>query len=137
MLYSHVYDITVIIYITAVCLKVVAKLNFSGFIFIYCLQIRDAPDEDTLRLVAIEEVDIVIEAGFSKIITKLTMADKDELVHIVALHHTILKCKAELDDMLNGLESLGVAEMLRLYPNLLQPYFTAAGTQVLTAGILN
>ena len=81
-----------------------------------------------------EGVDILTEAGFSKPIIKLSLADKSELIQIVALHHTILKCKAELDDLLDGLRSLGIDEMLKTHPNLLQPYFTATGIQALTAG---
>lgn len=81
-----------------------------------------------------EGADLVIEAGFSKPITRLTFADKVELIHIIALHHTILKCKAEVDDLLNGLGALGVDEMLKLYSSLLEPYFTATGIQVLTSG---
>ena len=81
--------------------------------------------------------DTVIDAGFSKPITNLTLADRDEVIHIIALHHTILKCKAELDDLKNGLGALGVGDMLKYHPDILQSFLTTGSVKPITAGMHN
>lgn len=72
-------------------------------------------------------VDVVLEAGFSKPITRLALADKDEVIHLLALYHAILKCKAELDDLPNGLGALWVSSMITSHPELLQPFLHPQG----------
>ena len=78
-----------------------------------------------------DNYNIAADAGFSKPYTTLSMKDREE----IGLHHSILKCKAELDDMRRGLDVLGVGEMMEKYPEILTPFFTAAGVQHITAGI--
>lgn len=95
---------------------------------------RDAPDESTLRAVASSRVDIVVDAGFTKPTPLLTFTDKQQLIQVIALHHTILKCKAELDDLKGGLAALGVSAMIEKYPDILRPFFTSQGRKSISAG---
>ena len=95
---------------------------------------QEAPDEATIRSVVINNADVLVDAGFSKPLMKLTLVDKKELMEVLLLHYTIFKSKAELDDMKKGLQSLGVGDMIRLYPDLLQSFFLATGVEPLTSG---
>ena len=63
------------------------------------------------------------------------MEDADVIFHCIALHHTILKSKAELDDLCSGLDVLGVRDMIKNHPDLLRPFFTDTREDILTAGI--
>ena len=95
----------------------------------------DAPDEDSLRSVVLDNLDAVADTGFSKPISAIKMEDADVIFHCIALHHTILKSKAELDDLCSGLDVLGVRDMIKNHPDLLRPFFTDTREDILTAGI--
>ena len=88
-----------------------------------------------LRSIVTEESGIMIDAGFCKPLTSITIEDKEEIIHTIALHHTILKSKAELDDLKRGLGALGVLDMLENYPDLLKSFFTTSGVKPITAGM--
>lgn len=77
---------------------------------------------------------MTIESGFSKPVSIMTMDDREELVHIVALHYTLLRSKAELDQLKMGLQSVGVADAMKAYPDLFEGFFTEVGMKCLTAG---
>ena len=64
----------------------------------------------------------------------MEMADKQELIHIITLHHTLLKCKAELDQLKGGLQALGVGDAMKAHPDLFEKFFTEAGLTTMTAG---
>ena len=77
-----------------------------------------------------------IAAGFSKPVSLIKMDDREELLHIIALHYTLLRSKAELDPLKMGLEALGVKDAMTAYPDLFENFFTEAGIKPLTAGVV-
>lgn len=101
------------------------------------VQIDEASDVSTLRTVAMEAIDLIIDSGFSKPIVQLTESDKSELIHVLALNCTLVRCKAEIDQMLDGLKALEVASLIKQHPALLRLFFTPEGLQPLTPGIVN
>ena len=48
-------------------------------------------------------------------------------------HISILRCKAELDQLMNGLETLAVLNAIRAFPELMN-VFIVLNTKQLTAG---
>ncbi len=66
----------------------------------------------------------------------MSMADKQELIHTVALHHMVLKCKAELDQLKSGLQVLSVGDAIKAHPGFFEVFFTEAGLTALTAGTI-
>ena len=54
---------------------------------------------------------------------RVSLAEKQEVIEIVALHHVILKCKAELDDLKTGLDVLGMRKMIEQFPHILKSFF--------------
>ena len=64
------------------------------------------------------------------------MEDKSEVVHAMCLHHAIVKSKAELDQLMRGLEVHGVSALMKKYPLLLEKFFVYKKEDDLTAGIL-
>ncbi len=67
--------------------------------------------------------------------TTITMARKQELVHILMLHYTLLRNKAVLDQLKAGLSTLGVLDAMAKYPTLLEAFFISGQQPPLTAGI--
>ena len=101
------------------------------------VQVNDAGDDETLRSCCLNEVDLIIDAGYSKPTTALTMLEKGDLVKALKLHYTLLKSLAEINQLKKGLTVHGVGEAMVNYPELMRPVFTVYGTEALTAGKLN
>jgi hypothetical protein len=49
----------------------------------------------------------------------ITLEEKAEL----KMHFSLLRCKAELDQLKNGLSILGLLQALHSYPDIFAPYF--------------
>ena len=63
------------------------------------------------------------ECGFVKPYAKLDMEDKDQMVHALTLQFGLLQSKAEIDQYMEGLKSLGVLDAIVQYHDLLKPFF--------------
>ena len=98
------------------------------------LKIRDAVAVEQLQDVCQQNVGILIDAGFTKPVCRLTLTDKEELIQMVALQNTIILCSQELQQLCEGLSALGVANLIRKYPALLKPFFTIQENQQITTG---
>lgn len=59
------------------------------FLFVYH-QIQKASDEQILRKVCVEQVDMTLEAGYTLAVTSIGMGGKSELLRTLMLHHTLL-----------------------------------------------
>ncbi len=103
---------------------------------ILCTQIKAAQDEDSLREVAMSNLTILCDCGFTKPVVTLDLVDRITLIQTIALNHVLLRSKAELDSFCDGLKALGVLEAMRQDPVLLQGFFTQSGVPELTAGLL-
>ena len=64
----------------------------------------------------------------------LAAGKQDTLVKALTLHHIISRSKAELDQLRDGLSTLGVASALASNPTLFEPLFTAIEDVELTSG---
>lgn len=64
----------------------------------------------------------------------VTLEDRNTIVKTVALHHVLLKCKAEMDQFAQGLCALGVLEAMKAHTSLFAEYFSADGLSSLVAG---
>ena len=63
---------------------------------------------------AIDEAQsMLLEAGFSKPFTKLTLEDKSNVYSVLINYHCMTKVKAAMDQYIDGLESLDVLESVR------------------------
>ncbi len=71
--------------------------------------------------------------GFCKPTTKLSLNDRPSIVQTITLHFVLLQSKAEIDQYVEGLKSLGVLDVIREHPGLLQSFFCKT-EDTLTAG---
>ena len=51
---------------------------------------------------------MIIDSGYSKPVSTITLAERPELVKTMKMHFTLLCCKAELDQLKRGLSILGM-----------------------------
>ena len=80
---------------------------------------------------------MLLECGFVKPISGIRLYDKDSLVRTLCLHHMILKSKAELDQLKEGLGTLGVATAMESMPDVFIHLFTSnEDNSQLTPGII-
>lgn len=85
---------------------------------ISCAQITQATTEGSVQSLAKEYSEMVLESGFTKAASAITLADRENLIKSLCLHHTIFKCKAELDQLKEGLHTLGVAVAIKVLPDV-------------------
>uniref|UniRef100_A0A1X7VJU3 HECT domain-containing protein n=1 Tax=Amphimedon queenslandica TaxID=400682 RepID=A0A1X7VJU3_AMPQE len=71
-------------------------------------KIDTAGDSNALRAICMEHVDLIIDAGFNKPINSLELSNKEELTKTIKIHYTLLRSKAELDQLTRGLSILGI-----------------------------
>ena len=64
--------------------------------------------EDNAQLqatLAVDEIqDFLLQTGFNKPITGLTLADKEEIAHAMIDYHLIAKVKCAMDQFMEGLK---------------------------------
>ena len=100
-------------------------------------QINEVNSVQALRDVAGENFDALVASGFAKPTSTLSLDDKCIILHTLCLHHTLLVCKAETDQFIEGLKSLGVLDSIRKHMTMLKPFFCIEQRRVhLTAGNL-
>lgn len=78
---------------------------------------------------------LLLEAGYSKPIIRIKLNEKDTLQKILKTHFGVLRCKAELDQLKNGLSILGVGKALCDHPDLMDCFFLSSKAKPLNAGI--
>ena len=89
-----------------------------------------ATTEESVQSLARE----VLESGFTKVASANTLADRENLIKSLCLHHTIFKCKAELDQLKEGLQTLGVAAAIKVLPDTFECLFTTT-EEIVTSGM--
>ena len=79
---------------------------------------------------------IICESGYTKPLANATLRDRDELLRTVFLHQTIFRSIAELEQLREGLNVLGVCDEMARSPDTLLEFFTSACIKPLTAGLM-
>ena len=64
----------------------------------------------------------------------LDLNQRQELTRVLCLHHIILKSKAEMDQLREGLATLGVADIMKKNPKCFESFFVYTQSKTLTAG---
>ena len=88
---------------------------------------------DTITFV-VEKFEMISECGYNKPSSKLSLTDKVDLIHSVALHHVILKTLGEISQFREGLESCGVLKAINKYAPLMCEFYVVKESK-LSAGI--
>lgn len=97
-------------------------------------KIHNATNESHMKEVASENIDLLLECGFTKPVSLLNLEDKPELIHAVTLHKVVLCSLAKFEQFCNGMASLGVAESLKQNHHLYTPFYCIGAGDMLTSG---
>ena len=91
--------------------------------------------EQDLQAVLGSNFSTLLDYGILKPATSFSIEDKVDIVHAIALHHVILRSKAEMDQFCDGLQSCGVLNAIRNNSSVTRSFFTVCGSPKLTTGI--
>lgn len=81
-----------------------------------------------------EAFELLYATGFRKAVCDLTLEDTAIIKSSLIDYHCILKVKAEMDQFLEGLESLGIIDAIKSQPEVMKPLFVAEISKTITAG---
>ena len=70
-----------------------------------------------------ETADLVFTSGYLKPLLSCTIADKEAILSAVVMNQTIYRCKAEIDQFAEGLDSVGVFQCVKEHPTLFKDSF--------------
>lgn len=87
-----------------------------------------------LQKICVAELDVIVEAGYVKPITSINLSNRFDVTNAIKLHYGLLRCKAELDQLHDGLSIMGVREAMTMNSDLFSPLFTSSEMTKLTAG---
>ena len=76
---------------------------------------------------------LLLETGYSKPLTAITVGDKEAVLSAIADFHCLLKVKAATDQFAEGLECTGVLQYVKSHYDLMRPLLCYS-TSHLTAG---
>ena len=80
-----------------------------------------------------EEFQFRFDAGLAVPSSSLEIGQISDIVHSLVMHYLVFSCKAELDQLKQGLAELGVLQVMHTHPALFKPLFLAEGRPKLTA----
>lgn len=83
-------------------------------------------DDDLLVTFAMDEaIALLLETGFRKPICRLSLCDKDAVRSARLDYHCLVKVKASMDEYMEGLDELGVLEIIKKHPEAIQSLFVS------------
>ncbi len=98
------------------------------------IQLENVNSTDELQRIAEENLDLLCECGFHKMMMKLELSDKVTMFQTVSLQKVILTSLAELTQFKDGMSALNVCDALKKHPNILYSFYCREFTETLTAG---
>lgn len=72
----------------------------------------------------------------SKSVTAIELSDRHDIVNAFAMHYSIISVKAELDQMVKGLEMYGIYELIQANKQLMRQLFVHFKPLTFTADML-
>ncbi len=98
----------------------------------FFIQIDNATSNVELKNIIEVNSDVLIDNGITTSLSSIKK--KNSVVKALSLQYIILKLKGELDQLKDGLITLGVGSALQLSPSLFESLFTTTGQVELTPG---
>lgn len=81
------------------------------------------------------ELDFRFELGISDVSSTLELTDCSRIVDALATHCTVVKVKVKIDQIVEGLQILGVHDLMQANPHTMHKLFTSQ-TKPLTAELM-
>ena len=88
-------------------------------------------DDDVKMLFAVDEISaLLMETGYRKPVTYLTLCDRPGLRATLMDYHCMLKAKAAMDQLAEGLQTIKVWDLIQKFPLLTKPFFVSDGKKI-------
>lgn len=85
---------------------------------------RNASDDRELEQVLQSgEFDFLYDCGIHQSLNSITVGNGDTVISAVAKYFSIILCKAELDQLIEGLSTLSALDLIRGNPGILRQLF--------------
>ena len=92
-------------------------------------------DAELQTTVAIDDIsDLIFQMDYTKSLCRVTVADKKELVSLLALYHLMMKAKSSMDQFIEGLKDVKLLSYIQNHPQTWQPLFVVNPDITLSAG---
>ncbi len=88
--------------------------------------------EDLQALLDSDEYSFRFDIGVS-IPSSTALVNKEGIALSIAMHYLVYRCKAELDQIKDGLRSLEILDLMAQHPTLMRPLFLESGKPKLSA----
>ena len=79
----------------------------------------------------------VMECGFLKPVAAVATGDIPDIVHAVYLEYTVLRSSQEIDQFIEGLQTVGIATLMKRHPLVIKKLFVYDGAANVTAQYLS
>lgn len=99
------------------------------------MQLQGAENDDDVKMVfAVDEVSaLLMETGYRKPLTHLTLQDIPTLKAALVDYHCMLKAKGAIDQFAEGLQRLKVLDLIKKFPLLTKPCFISEDKNKISA----
>ena len=77
-----------------------------------------------------DDFEFIGECGFVKPVSMVTLDDIPTILRSACMEYVILRSSHEMDQFLEGLDTLGVASLLKQYPSALRQLFMYSSRRV-------
>lgn len=81
--------------------------------------------EEMRALLDSEEFEFRFDVGVSDVSMKLELSDRDRIVQSLATYFTVVRVKAQIDQMIDGLNTLGIYDLIRANPCAMHKLFVS------------
>ena len=92
-------------------------------------------DSKMIQEIVSNNMNIITDSGYSRHLRKIGIGERLELIRTISIHGAIYKVIAELEQLKEGLNVLGVAEKMKECPKMFEDFFTFNKSLNLTAGV--
>ena len=77
------------------------------------------------------------DIGVNNLTSNLTLADRDRIVQSIANYFTVIRVKAQIDQLSDGLKALGVLDIMKGNPHSMRELFLAKPKPITADGMIN
>lgn len=97
----------------------------------------ECQSDDQLQSLLGSNVDLLLQSGYTKPLTRVTLKDKPNVVQTLSLHEVLLKSLGEAHQFRDGMNTLGVTAVLSKHGDYVRRFYCndSSLVQPLTAGM--
>ena len=100
----------------------------------FLFQLEQAKDESELRaLVQSDDYEFLYDCGIHQALNSINLSNRSQLIGNIAKHYSVILCKAEIDQIIEGLTTHKVLDLIRENPATMRQLFVCMPPQNITA----